>query len=320
MTIYTPYTYLIGWSKLNKWYYGARWRKGCHPNELWVKYFTSSKVVKAMRKVHGEPDIIQVRKTFALPDEAIQWEQNILQKMKVVTSEKWLNRNDKSHKMYIKYKDCDLSGMVTITNPTTGKSFKITTLEYNAGLIPEGYQQQFANTPVMMDDKGVKRRINTNDPTFSTLVGHTAGYTHAVNVISGEAEYVKTSDPRFKTGEISGNQKGKKYYNDGHKNFMLGNNDPKILSLRRGILPEEVEKRKQRRWFNDGVNSYFIKKEDALQSYTIGRLMNNKNKVRCEILGVVYESITQAAKHYNILVSQVIRRIDGKNHPEWKKL
>jgi hypothetical protein len=42
----TPYTYLIGWSHLNKWYYGRRTAKGCHPSELWVKYFTSSKSVK----------------------------------------------------------------------------------------------------------------------------------------------------------------------------------------------------------------------------------------------------------------------------------
>lgn len=28
-----PYTYLIGWSKLNKWYYGVRYSKKCK----WIK-------------------------------------------------------------------------------------------------------------------------------------------------------------------------------------------------------------------------------------------------------------------------------------------
>ena len=37
----TPYTYLIGWSNLNKFYYGVRYGKGCHPSDLWVKYFGS---------------------------------------------------------------------------------------------------------------------------------------------------------------------------------------------------------------------------------------------------------------------------------------
>jgi hypothetical protein len=37
------YTYLIGWSKLDKWYYGVRYASNCNPDELWVKYKTSSK-------------------------------------------------------------------------------------------------------------------------------------------------------------------------------------------------------------------------------------------------------------------------------------
>lgn len=37
MDIYTPYTYLIGWSKQNKFYYGRRTAKNCHPKEFWIK-------------------------------------------------------------------------------------------------------------------------------------------------------------------------------------------------------------------------------------------------------------------------------------------
>lgn len=29
------YTYLIGWSSHNKFYYGVRYAKGSNPNELW---------------------------------------------------------------------------------------------------------------------------------------------------------------------------------------------------------------------------------------------------------------------------------------------
>ena len=60
-----PYTYLIGWSKLNKYYYGVRYAKNCHPSDLWTKYFTSSKYVKQFREENGEPDIIEIRKTFS---------------------------------------------------------------------------------------------------------------------------------------------------------------------------------------------------------------------------------------------------------------
>ena len=43
MTIYKPYTYLIGWTNYDMWYYGVRYTKDADPNELWKKYFTSSK-------------------------------------------------------------------------------------------------------------------------------------------------------------------------------------------------------------------------------------------------------------------------------------
>lgn len=93
MGIYTPYTYLIGWSKHNKWYYGVRYAKECHPNDLWVTYFTSSKYVKNFRKLHGEPDVIEIRKTFNDPIKAKEWEEKVLRKLNVIKEERFLNKN-----------------------------------------------------------------------------------------------------------------------------------------------------------------------------------------------------------------------------------
>lgn len=93
MDIYRPYTYLIGWSKLGKWYYGVRFARGCNPSDLWTKYFTSSKHVKNFRKEHGEPDIIEVRKTFDTPERAIEWEDRVIVKMKLYIREDFLNAN-----------------------------------------------------------------------------------------------------------------------------------------------------------------------------------------------------------------------------------
>lgn len=53
-----PYTYFIGWANLNIWYIGVRFAKGCHPSDLWSKYFTSSKYVKDFCLVNGPPDSI----------------------------------------------------------------------------------------------------------------------------------------------------------------------------------------------------------------------------------------------------------------------
>ena len=86
-----PYTYLIGWSKFNKWYYGVRYAIGCTPNDLWVDYKTSSKYVHEFTKLHGDPDIIQIRKTFNNIESARKWEETVLIRMKVIKEDKWLN-------------------------------------------------------------------------------------------------------------------------------------------------------------------------------------------------------------------------------------
>lgn len=88
-SIYQPYTYLIGWSKLNYWYYGCQFSKNCNPSNLWKSYFTSSKIVKEFCKFHGEPDIIQIRFIFKTKTQTLKCEEKILNK--VVSLPNWLN-------------------------------------------------------------------------------------------------------------------------------------------------------------------------------------------------------------------------------------
>jgi hypothetical protein len=93
MNIYQPYTYLIGWSAIDRWYYGVRYGKGCHPTDLWTKYFTSSKYVALLRETHGEPDIITIDETFSNALDAVTYEKKILTVMDVINSPIWINRN-----------------------------------------------------------------------------------------------------------------------------------------------------------------------------------------------------------------------------------
>lgn len=89
--MHKPFTYLIGWSSLNKFYYGVRFARDCHPTDLWTKYFTSSKIVKTYRKLYGEPDILEIRKTFVDPLTAKSWEDKVLRRLKVEGTNKWIN-------------------------------------------------------------------------------------------------------------------------------------------------------------------------------------------------------------------------------------
>ena len=87
-----PFTYLIGWSKLDKFYYGARWASNSSPDDLWTTYFTSSKHVKQFRELHGEPDIILIKKLFNTVIECRDYEERVLRKLKVTKNDRWLNR------------------------------------------------------------------------------------------------------------------------------------------------------------------------------------------------------------------------------------
>lgn len=97
---YIPYTYLIGWSKHNKWYYGveygAKKDPPANPQNLWTTYFTSSNVVAELRERLGEPDIIQVRQVFDTGtteqrmSRAIKWEKKVLGRVGITESQ-WIN-------------------------------------------------------------------------------------------------------------------------------------------------------------------------------------------------------------------------------------
>jgi hypothetical protein len=94
---YKPYTYLLGWSSLDVYYYGVEYgrkSKIANPSNLWTSYFSSSDRVKETRSQYGDPDIIQVRKVFDCPHKAIEWENKVLKRLNVLQyPEKWLNRN-----------------------------------------------------------------------------------------------------------------------------------------------------------------------------------------------------------------------------------
>ena len=93
---YLPYSYLIGWKNHNLWYYGieyGRSTKIANPSNLWTTYFTSSREVAKLRCSLGEPDVIQVRKTFSTKDDALRWEEKVLRRLAVLKKQHWINRS-----------------------------------------------------------------------------------------------------------------------------------------------------------------------------------------------------------------------------------
>lgn len=120
---YVPYVYLIGWSDHDLWYLGCELKNSmngtAHPSNLWVSYFTSSYHVTKTRERLGEPNVIQVRRTFDTGNAAHAWEQKALRRLGAVSSRRWLNKrifNDKSFPM-----DDDIRAKIIESRRASGK-------------------------------------------------------------------------------------------------------------------------------------------------------------------------------------------------------
>jgi len=90
-----PFTYLVKHIPTNRYYYGVKYKKGCHPYDLWTKYFTSSKKVKGLIRKYGKKSFIfEIRKTFKTAQQAVNWEYKVLKRMKVIHRDDFLNQSD----------------------------------------------------------------------------------------------------------------------------------------------------------------------------------------------------------------------------------
>ena len=91
----TPFTYTIHCIDENVNYYGVRFARGCHPDELGVKYFSSSKTVKRLIKHYGVARFVfNVRKVFNSPEKAIAWETKVLCRLDAAHNPRWLNKHN----------------------------------------------------------------------------------------------------------------------------------------------------------------------------------------------------------------------------------
>lgn len=92
MSNYQPFIYLIGWTELNSWYVGCRYRDKCHPNDLWTRYFTSSKLVEQIREWFGEPDVCEVIHTGETAAEVLAYEQQLIETDQLHKHPRWINQ------------------------------------------------------------------------------------------------------------------------------------------------------------------------------------------------------------------------------------
>jgi hypothetical protein len=78
-----------------KRYYGVRCSKDSNPSQLWVSYFSSSKIVKEIVAEEGKDSFsVEVRRTFSSKEKALRWEHKLLSRINAAKSKSWYNRHN----------------------------------------------------------------------------------------------------------------------------------------------------------------------------------------------------------------------------------
>lgn len=163
-----PYTYLIGWPELNRWYYGVRYAQNCDPSDFWISYFTSSDIVKEFCNQYGDPPIRIIRKTFTginRVTESRKWETRVLKKLKVLLKETWLNKNDSPAPPIVRrYGDDNIMRRpeqrqrMKDNNPTSRQDVRESIRQSNTGKPPTFTGPHTDETKNLMEQRWVERK------------------------------------------------------------------------------------------------------------------------------------------------------------------
>lgn len=91
----TPFTYRLYHKPTKMHYFGVRYSRQCHPNDLWTSYFTSSILVKELIHYFGK-DSFEIRriKVFTKREDAIQYENKFLTRIDAANNPRLLNQSN----------------------------------------------------------------------------------------------------------------------------------------------------------------------------------------------------------------------------------
>lgn len=124
-----PYTYSIKFLITGQYYYGVKYSIGCHPKELGVKYFSSSKVVKALIIEHGLQNFeFRVRKTFESAAAAKDHETKFLKRVNARANNRFLNKHN-NDSFYPVDNSGEKNPMYGKPAPNRGKKHQLETVE-----------------------------------------------------------------------------------------------------------------------------------------------------------------------------------------------
>ena len=200
--MWQPYSYLIGWTTANLWYYGVRYGKNCHPTDLWITYFTSSKRVGEIRTTLGEPDVLEIRKVFNNKKDALNWEAKVLRRVNAAQNAHWLNKSNGNCNFYVTsgYKHTQKT-RERMSAAHKGKKCPSSRKSYSTKIARYGKEK------------------HTETSRLGGLARAAIGYKHTPEIIQKiKNNSVLTENQRSK---ISKANTGQKWYNNGTREILI---------------------------------------------------------------------------------------------------
>ncbi|QIG65695.1 GIY-YIG domain-containing protein [Ochrobactrum phage vB_OspM_OC] len=194
MTQHIPFTYLVTFTHpdtLEKfYYYGSKYGKDCHPNDLWTTYFTSSKEILSLIEQFGK-DVFTatIRRTFpGDPKRCVQFETNVLRRLNVIHNPKWLN---KSFGPYYLKTPGQNAGKVVMSNPKTEKHRYVNQEDVNEFVNKGwefGYPEYRKGRKIMhLPSTGEQKQFPVSEISLMASLGWVLGYPEEVNKKKSEA-------------------------------------------------------------------------------------------------------------------------------------
>jgi len=208
---HVPYCYLIGWPKLNKFYYGVKFGTSAHPSTFWESYFTSSSLVSKYRANYGEPSIIQIRKVFTINNyrtteraqqAAVDYENKVISRMNMVLDDRYLNCSNNAR---------NRTGS-RITNHTKYRNEKF------------GQYHSFDGIEKMRAANRLSSKLNNPMSNPTVKEKHLNSIARKIGYLSHQEylETVKSSFEKYKTIKVTADKTGHSQYTIRHlliKNF-----------------------------------------------------------------------------------------------------
>ena len=248
------FTYLLGWSKQEKFYYGVRYKDGCGPETLGTSYFSSSVHVKQFIKDHGLPDIVEIRKTFDRKIDAKLWENEVLRRLKVTSKDRWLNVSSNHFKDIVMTED--IKKKISSAKLAKKRRLKM----YTDGIVNIG-------VPLgSLPPDGFLPGVTKTDKQRAHIDKLNKSLTREKRLAAGKKQSKKTKGVKKPEGhgeKVSRALRGKeKPWAKGDKN----------VSHRDDVKKKISEKLKGRKFYNDGKRLIFVREEDVPEGFVLGKI------------------------------------------------